>query len=474
MQRQPHAPQFRGFLAILAGAAAFSAFCSRAPAPEPPLPAPRLETFHAQARAQLKGAYEAAAADSASVQAISELALLYHAYERYEAAAACYARLRRLAPNEPGWAYLYGVVLDVRGQTDDAFAQLRQAHSLPAAQLRLVEMLLKADNIAGARVEAAKLAADHPNLARAQHLLGRTLERDGNFAAAADAYQKAATLAPRSGEPLYALAMLHRRAGNAAAARAAMDQFEKSAKEGMPVDDPWMDRVRAARRDPGYYVEEGRRAMNSGDLDQAIKAFQQALDMDSKFGPAHANLVAAHGAAGRLADAERHYRAAAAAGVTADELHTNWGLALLNVRRVLEAEKAFRLALEANPRSADALANLGVCLLHRGEREQAAASFRRAIDADSNHRPARLNLGRQLLASGQTGEAIDHLTRAAQPQDEQTARYLYALADACNKAGRRQEAIIHASAAAALARQYGQTELERQIQEGLKILRSGK
>jgi tetratricopeptide (TPR) repeat protein len=423
---------------------------------------------------QVQSAYEAASAHPESSEAVAALALMYHAYERYEAATECYSRLRQLAPAEPGWAYLAGVAWDALGKPAEALAAFRQASAIPAARLRYAESLLKSGRVQEAAAEAERLVAEQPSLARAHYTLGRALEREGNLAAAAGAYQKAAEMAPRAGEPRYALAMLHRRTGDSQAARSAMQEFEKCPKEGFTGDDPWMDRVRAARRDPGYYVEEGRRALAAGDLDQALAGFQRALEMDPHFGAAHANLVAAYGAAGRVRDAERHYRAAIAARVNADELHTNWGIVLLSARRPAEARQAFRDALSVNPRSADALANLGVSFLREGNRAEAAASFRRAIEADPAHRPARLNLGKLLVSERRFDEGLSHLRRAADVQDEQAAKYRYALADACNKAGRRREAIENALSAAALARQYGQADLESQIQAGLKILRSGK
>jgi protein O-GlcNAc transferase len=147
----------------------------------------------------------------------------------------------------------------------------------------------------------------------------------------------------------------------------------------------------------------------------------------------------AHHLAGRLADAERLYKAilvsrpdhadalhligvaevqsgnaAAAIGWIARAIeinpkvaayHSNFGKALSDVGRLAEASESCAQALAIDRDCVDAYVNLGFVHNRLGETDKAIASFRRALLLKPDHAEARANLGAALCQAGQLDEA---------------------------------------------------------------------
>lgn len=118
----------------------------------------------------------------------------------------------------------------------------------------------------------------------------------------------------------------------------------------------------ARRRDGGDTrgAEEWYRlgqALESVDAEQAADAYRRALELDATHADAAINLGCLHHERGRLALAERAYRAAVAARPDA----TAWfdlAVVLEDQRRNAEARRAYEAALAADPACAEAHFNL--------------------------------------------------------------------------------------------------------------------
>ncbi len=154
----------------------------------------------------------------------------------------------------------------------------------------------------------------------------------------------------------------------------------------------------------------------------------------------------AHHQAGRLADADRLYRAllkddpknvdalnlrgvlalqkgdanqavdliGAAISLRDDvaDFHNNIGEAYRARGDVDAAIEHYQRAVNLDPRSADAHNNLGVALKATGSMEAAEAHFQRAIEANPNHSRAHNNLGTAMRSGGRAEAAVQHLVRA--------------------------------------------------------------
>jgi predicted O-linked N-acetylglucosamine transferase (SPINDLY family) len=174
-----------------------------------------------------------------------------------------------------------------------------------------------------------------------------------------------------------------------------------------------------------YYLELGDMHATDRRWDAAAACFQKALALDSTSVAAHARLGNALRAQGRLAQAETHYRSAAAllpgdgeiAGLLGQVLHVQGKLDeaarcyetslaqrpdaanyknLANVRRLQgrldEAIACYEKALAINPADAATCRDLGTAQQRQGNMEAAIAAFRRALALQPDFADARSKL----------------------------------------------------------------------------------
>ena len=186
---------------------------------------------------------------------------------------------------------------------------------------------------------------------------------------------------------------------------------------------------------------------------------------------AHANLIGLYGRTRDWQKAEAHYRAVVALGFNLPDAHYDYGVLLGLQEKWDLAADAYRRAIAVNPQHAGARNNLGQILERQRQLEAAAAEYRRAIESQPAFRVARFNLGRMLLALARTDEAIQELEKLKEPRDGEAPRYLFALATAYVRAGRRDEGIKWAGDARTLALEHGQQDLAAAIERELARLR---
>ena len=119
-----------------------------------------------------------------------------------------------------------------------------------------------------------------------------------------------------------------------------------------------------------------------------------------------------HHQAGRLAEAERLYRALMAGGPPIAEAHNNLGYLLYQRGDVAGALAEYRKAVAIKPTDAGALTNLGNALRDLDDGAAAEASYRRALSVKPDHPEANNNLGMLLSDRGQHAKALAHYGRA--------------------------------------------------------------
>jgi tetratricopeptide (TPR) repeat protein len=165
--------------------------------------------------------------------------------------------------------------------------------------------------------------------------------------------------------------------------------------------------------------------------------------------------------------AEEHYGAVVKLAVNVADAHYDYGVVLGLQEQWDAALAAYRKALELNPDHAQARNNLGQLLERKGNLADAAAEYQRAVDSQPKLRIARFNLARMLIAQGQPEGAVAELSKLTEPRDSEAPRYLFALATAHLRAGRREDAIKWATEAKALAEQFGDAALAAAIERDL-------
>jgi predicted TPR repeat methyltransferase len=113
-----------------------------------------------------------------------------------------------------------------------------------------------------------------------------------------------------------------------------------------------------------------------------------------------------HHQAGRLAEAERLYRAIISSGCSIAEAHNNLGFLLHQRGNDAGALAEYRKAVAINPTDPGALTNLGNALCDLDNIEEAEACYRRVLSIQGDHPEANNNLGMMLSDRGQHLEAI--------------------------------------------------------------------
>jgi predicted TPR repeat methyltransferase len=190
-----------------------------------------------------------------------------------------------------------------------------------------------------------------------------------------------------------------------------------------------------------------------------------------------------HHQAGRLAEAERRYRALISGGYPIAEVHNNLGFlldqrgdsagalaeyrkavainpadpgALNNLASALrdlnnpeEAETCYRRALSIKPDHPEANNNLGMMLSDRGRHSEALEYYRKALAVDPAHVAALTNSGVALRRSGQTDKAIELWKQVVSLRPSYVEAHVY-LADTLADLGAIEEARQHALIADAL------------------------
>jgi tetratricopeptide (TPR) repeat protein len=126
----------------------------------------------------------------------------------------------------------------------------------------------------------------------------------------------------------------------------------------------------------------GNALLAEGEVDEAVKHFQAALELAPDLLEWHNDLGSALGMQGRYAEAIDHFRVALRARESA-ETRQNLGWALEHAGRSDEALVEYESALRLEPDFAAAHGKLGALLAARGRLDEADMHLRRALDLEA-------------------------------------------------------------------------------------------
>ncbi len=117
----------------------------------------------------------------------------------------------------------------------------------------------------------------------------------------------------------------------------------------------------------------------------------------------------------------------------------NLGVALLKAGRYEEAERELRRAIEVKRNYPDALCNLGTLLRSKGFIFESETPLRRALRLSPQHVEARVSLGLTLILAGRLGDAKDSLEKALKMAPRHVDAWI-GLAEIAHLEGRFQDA----------------------------------
>lgn len=457
----------------LAGVLAGPAQAQRSTAPTLPV----IETSHlpGDAGKAISIAYEAARSQPADPEKVGRLAMVLHAWEQSDAAAAAYAAVRSLAPEVSRWWHLAGLLETARGRHADALPLFEGATKLdpsnPAPRLRLAEARLETLDLDGSESLLVELTREPHTTAPAEYALGRIAMLRGDAARSLEHLNRAVAAYPDFGAAHYSRALAYRRLGRAAEAEQALRQQQKCIPCWPAVEDPIGASVAAVRDDARAVLTRGLRLDAGGNDEGAVKAHEEALALSPDLVQARLNLITLYGRTGRWSEADAQYRRVLGDGGSVGQAHAAYAQVLLAQRRAADAVVVFQQALAANPADARSRNGLGLALEMAGDAPGAMAAYRQAVADAPALRVARFNYGRTLVAAGRLADAIAELENLRTPEDRETPQYLFALAAARVRAGDVERGRAESLAALRMATRYGQTSLAASIERDLAKLK---
>ena len=189
-----------------------------------------------------------------------------------------------------------------------------------------------------------------------------------------------------------------------------------------------------------FYYNKGHEAQQSGQLDQAIVSYQQAIESDAKCFEAYHKLGDIFQEQGKLNEAIGYYRKAIEIEPHFYWSHVNLGTVLAKISRWDEAVTAYRCAIDINPNLSIAYHTLGDVLQSKTQLEAAICAYQKAIELEPNFYWSHVNLGCVYYQQLNFEEAIASYQRALQLDSDSLPVHTY-LGNVFTQQGKPAEAI---------------------------------
>ena len=141
----------------------------------------------------------------------------------------------------------------------------------------------------------------------------------------------------------------------------------------------------------------------AGDLDEALKAFQQVTKIKPTLAAAWVNIGAVYNRQGKYQEAVRALRKGVQRDKRAAQGYYNLGIAQKGLNRLAMAATAYKDAIRVDPQMAEAYQNLGNVYLEMGNSRQAITSFKKALELRPDFPRAKKGLA---IAENAAGENI--------------------------------------------------------------------
>ena len=450
-------------LAVLAVAACALTACGAGDAGAPdllPVELPDLDAAHPSVRSQVQAARAAldeARGGSAAERgaAYGRLGLLLMAGEYRAAAEPGLLNAVRLLPREFRWTYYLAHLYRQQGDLARAAEYFERAHDLRpddfAALIWLVSARLNLGQPAAAESWLAKARALRPGSAVVRFQEGRAAVATQDHASAVEHLTAVLRLDPNAAIAHYPLAMAYRALGDLEAAEYHLGRAGEAGDDGgglVGMDDPLMADVATLLRTPQALRERALEADANGDLPEAVRQFQLAVELDPDDALLRLSLGMAHDRAGDPRAALPELEAALRLDPALTQAHYVLGTLLERGGRDAEAIDRFTAAVAQDPESVETQLRLANALRRTGRVEASLAAYRRVLELDAGAEEARFGEAMALVRLGRHREARARLEAAlrgaaAHPVFATAlARLLAASPDARVRDGRRAFEII--------------------------------
>ncbi len=239
--------------------------------------------------------------------------------------------------------------------------------------------------------------------------------------------------------------------------------------------------IRGEFLDDYSYVRAGDAFFRTGETDNAIEEYKNALQLNPRNAVAHRQLgFLFYNAKGMHEQGMQHYRKAMESDPNDPRIHHDLGMALLHQRDFDRAAAHLLVALRGMPHGLDKQYNLlsmqrsiGQAMLGKGDLEQAELHLSEAARLEPNSAATHYLLAAALAERWKLDEALEHYRKAVSldPRIDTSVQLHDQLAMNYAKARRFPEAVVSAQKALNLALTAGDEFQARKIREKLEIYR---
>ena len=368
----------------------FGAVCAHADALVKPLPKPDTTKLSADAVKELNDAHatfekvRVGLVGDALAAAYAQMGALYMRDGFTDAASIAFYDATQLAPKDPRWLYVNGVIAREQKRDSDARSYFESALALdkgyPPIRYRLADTLVGVGDLDGAHKVLLDGVQDQNKDAALFAFLGRLELKQRRYGEAIEHLQQALKLAPEATSLNKDLADAYTGQGDKATAAT---YAAKAGSTPPPLNDPIIAGIYKRGNEPvqltGSTLDQAKQLVDQ----KQFAAARTFLDIALK---ADANDVEALALAARL-----------------DGL----------LGKTSAAREEASRALKLKPDSASANLSQGMVYEFAGDDAHAAAFYQHAVQADPNQPDARLLLGNALMRKGQYLEAAEQYRKLA-------------------------------------------------------------
>lgn len=179
---------------------------------------------------------------------------------------------------------------------------------------------------------------------------------------------------------------------------------------------------------PGGRSNLGLINMNLGNIDAAIKHYEQAIEIDKQYYPAYINLALAYNQVGRNREAEKIYKELLDEDPNIEGIHYSLGLLLVELKEYDEAIQYLELATEKDPKNSRINYNLGLLLMQLNQFNGAEKHLLQSIKKAPQEFDSQYALAHLYLNWGQNDKAkkqLEYLKQAYPQSNEVAQMYQY-------------------------------------------------
>jgi len=177
----------------------------------------------------------------------------------------------------------------------------------------------------------------------------------------------------------------------------------------------WMGPLHAESDEAAQHNREGAKLVEQGKMEEALEAFQEAVQLDANDAVARLNLAYAYDRQGRTAEAIAEYQRAIELSPSNLLAYNNLGVLYDKMGQYDEAIGEFQRALEIDPTDANTLKNLENAKKSKAiieEREGQFAELRREVEAHPGSPMALYKLGRLYAFYDKKDQAMEWINKA--------------------------------------------------------------